>query len=189
MEGRKHKEAQGHFDQFYKDKLRGHVSLHATTTSEHAFKSLIRWSSAQGRGPELVLVEFPGVILPAFQHTLEAMKQMKEQEDIGLIQYLIPSPGNDVADIQMPTYATRPGFKFDLTCLTHDGDSLFFEPGIDFDVAELHDRTSLDETQAIAMHYALANQLALIQGPPGTGKSYVGVALMRVLLASKKSGE
>lgn len=34
---------------------------------------------------------------------------------------------------------------------------------------------------------ALSSELALVQGPPGTGKSYVGIQLVKVLLANTSS--
>ncbi|KAK2558264.1 NFX1-type zinc finger-containing protein 1 [Acropora cervicornis] len=43
----------------------------------------------------------------------------------------------------------------------------------------------LDESQLAAVELALRNKLVLIQGPPGTGKSYVGVALVSLLLSMK----
>ncbi|XP_078352981.1 NFX1-type zinc finger-containing protein 1-like isoform X1 [Oculina patagonica] len=44
-------------------------------------------------------------------------------------------------------------------------------------------KSKLDETQLAAVELALKNRLVLIQGPPGTGKSFVGVALVRLLLS------
>jgi hypothetical protein len=42
----------------------------------------------------------------------------------------------------------------------------------------------LDETQIDAFALALTHEVALIQGPPGTGKTYVGVQIVRALLAN-----
>ena len=53
-------------------------------------------------------------------------------------------------------------------------------------VDELVERTSLDRGQCVALMAALNREFAFIQGPPGTGKSYLGVKLMRVLLACKE---
>lgn len=44
----------------------------------------------------------------------------------------------------------------------------------------------LDESQIIALHTALVNELALIQGPPGTGKTYIGIKLVEILLRNRK---
>jgi DNA replication protein DnaC len=53
-------------------------------------------------------------------------------------------------------------------------------------VDELEGRTELDRGQCRALIAALTREFAFIQGPPGTGKSYLGVQLMRVLLACKR---
>jgi hypothetical protein len=53
-------------------------------------------------------------------------------------------------------------------------------------IDELEARTELDRGQCQALIAALTREFALIQGPPGTGKSYLGVQLMRVLLACKR---
>ncbi|XP_078352990.1 NFX1-type zinc finger-containing protein 1-like [Oculina patagonica] len=44
-------------------------------------------------------------------------------------------------------------------------------------------KKKLDDTQLEAVELAFENKVALIQGPPGTGKSFVGVALVRLLLS------
>lgn len=36
----------------------------------------------------------------------------------------------------------------------------------------------------VVLQRALSSELAIIQGPPGTGKSYVGVQIVRALLAN-----
>jgi hypothetical protein len=53
-------------------------------------------------------------------------------------------------------------------------------------VDELEARTELDRGQCQALIAAVTREFAFIQGPPGTGKSYLGVQLMRVLLACKR---
>jgi DNA replication protein DnaC len=56
-------------------------------------------------------------------------------------------------------------------------------------VDEIEDRTPLDRGQCEAVIAALTREFAFIQGPPGTGKSYLGVALMKVLLGcAEKEG-
>ncbi|XP_062822871.1 NFX1-type zinc finger-containing protein 1 [Anolis carolinensis] len=46
----------------------------------------------------------------------------------------------------------------------------------------------LDETQLEALRLALTKELAIIQGPPGTGKTYVGLKIVRALLANGATG-
>lgn len=48
-------------------------------------------------------------------------------------------------------------------------------------------QTTLDEGQAAALCENLSRGLAFTQGPPGTGKTFLGVSLVKVLLASRSS--
>ena len=45
----------------------------------------------------------------------------------------------------------------------------------------------LDSSQVDALKSALTQELSIIQGPPGTGKTYVGLMIMKILLANKNS--
>ena len=47
----------------------------------------------------------------------------------------------------------------------------------------------LNESQLEAMQHALTSELAIIQGPPGTGKTYVGLKIVKALLANKSYHE
>jgi hypothetical protein len=187
--GKKRTAADAQFRLFFLDKHRAQVSLHPITSSEHALRPLVQWA----RQPtQLSLVEFPGVVLPAFKPTLEALQSMKAERDLIMIEsYLIPqlADKDELKDIRLPMYATRPGFNFEMKCITNDNASLILATNEAFDIKQLQDRTPLDDAKAVSLHHALTNELALIQGPPGTGKSYVGVALMRVLLANKLSSK
>ncbi|EMC99766.1 hypothetical protein BAUCODRAFT_348596 [Baudoinia panamericana UAMH 10762] len=144
---------------------------------------------------ELSLVEFPGVILPAFKPTLEAMQHMsKSPEDIPFRHILAPvstptNPNREV-DVDPPTYATRPGFRYDLSGITHHGTPFHFTPGEDIEAAtaELTSKSSLDHSQARAIISALSRSLALIRGPPGTGKSWTVLQLAKILLGNKAAG-
>lgn len=121
------------------------------------------------------LVEFPGVLLPSFQHTLSALQSISKSLDLPFTDLLLPSVdriAND--DIPLPLYATKPNFAYNLKCLTSDGKDLLFAPRDEPNPLELCHRSSLDYGQATAVLNALRRSLALIQGPPGTGKSYTG---------------
>ena len=50
-------------------------------------------------------------------------------------------------------------------------------------IQEVVSRTELDVGQVKALIAALTREFAFIQGPPGTGKSYLGLQVMKVLLA------
>ena len=45
----------------------------------------------------------------------------------------------------------------------------------------------LDPSQVEALKSALTKELSIIQGPPGTGKTYVGLMIMKILLANRTS--
>ncbi|KAI7341211.1 hypothetical protein KC315_g276 [Hortaea werneckii] len=154
---------------------------------------LILSELSSGGNAHLSLVEFPGVLLPAFQPTLRAMQRLSETLEVPFADILAPvsttaNPTRDV-DIQPPNYATRPGFQFDLSAVTTDGEALRFAPGREIEgaAAELAQYSSLDHGQAEAVVSSLSRSLALIQGPPGTGKSYTGVQLIKILLSHKKA--
>jgi len=51
------------------------------------------------------------------------------------------------------------------------------------------EKLGLDPSQVEALKFALTKELSIIQGPPGTGKTYVGLMIMKLLLANKNSGE
>ncbi|KAI0121975.1 hypothetical protein F4814DRAFT_407105 [Daldinia grandis] len=121
------------------------------------------------------LVEFPGIHLPSFKPTLSALQQIFMTLDLPFSELLVPSAdGQTEVNISPPLYATKPGFVFNLSCLTFNGNDLQFFPRGATNPEELCSRSSLDEGQATALLNSLKRSLALIQGPPGTGKSYTG---------------
>ena len=50
---------------------------------------------------------------------------------------------------------------------------------------EIRAQTTMDDGQAAALCESLSRRLAFTQGPPGTGKTFLGVALVKVLLESR----
>ena len=143
-----------------------------------------------------VLVEFPGILLPSFRPTLEALQHMSTQEDVPFSQLLAPLASSSSsnanvpqsAEIPPPTYALKRGFSFNLGTVAK-GKNLRLTEGQRFDMDMLRSSTSLDDAQCYALVNSLRRSLALIQGPPGTGKSHVAVQLVKVLLASRKAAE
>ncbi|KAL9528303.1 NFX1-type zinc finger-containing protein [Sphaerulina musiva] len=141
---------------------------------------------------QLSIVEFPGVLLPSFEPTLQAMQRISKSLDMPFSYILAPTstpqnPDREV-EVQPPTYATKPGFKYDLSSITSDNQALYFalDDNIVVTAAQLAQKSTLDPGQALAVISALARSLAAIQGPPGTGKSYCGTQLIRILLANKE---
>ncbi|KAK3074007.1 hypothetical protein LTR53_003903 [Teratosphaeriaceae sp. CCFEE 6253] len=148
-----------------------------------------------GHAEQLSLVEFPGVLLPAFRPTLQAMQSMRGTLDLPFAEILAPSSTTSAldrdVDIGPPTYATRPGFRYDLSAVTSGDAQLYMDPTqSDGDVIDqLTAHSPLDYGQAQAVVSSLSRSLALIQGPPGTGKSFTGVQLIKILLGNKKAGD
>lgn len=78
---------------------------------------------------QISLMEFPGVLLPAFMPTLKAMQRMSGTLDVPLADILAPlatpaNPDRDL-DIGLPAYATKPGFEFDLSTITRSGGDFY----------------------------------------------------------------
>ncbi|KAK8017054.1 NFX1-type zinc finger-containing protein 1 [Apiospora rasikravindrae] len=146
----------------------------------------LHWYQSIGPSQERCLVEFPGVLLPSFQHTLEALQQMSKAPKIPFIDLIAPDQQlAGLVDVPPPHYATKPDFVFDLSSLT-DGTPLQHGSDEPLDPELLSQHSTLDATQSAALVASLSMGLALIQGPPGTGKSYTGEKLIQVLLSNKK---
>ncbi|KAF2680876.1 P-loop containing nucleoside triphosphate hydrolase protein [Lentithecium fluviatile CBS 122367] len=137
----------------------------------------------------LTLLEFPKVLIQAFQPTLASLQSMIGKKDLPFTDLLASSGEHIVSHIEPPVYSKQEGFRFDLSCLTSENTPLALSPNQPFDLQELVKSSSLDEKQGEALVHALTRRLAIIQGPPGTGKSFTSVALIRALLAARKQAE
>lgn len=163
----------------------------AKPLSDSDFHNLLSHSIEGSGYAQLSIVEFPGVLLPSFEPTLKAMQHISETLDMPFSHILAPASGpehpNEEMDVQPPTFATRPGFKYDLSKVTTANEAFHFTPGEDITdaAAKLAQSSTLDLGQAQAVIGSLARSFAAIQGPPGTGKSYTGIQLVRVLLSNK----
>ena len=172
----------------HQDPKTAYIVAKLTTTDPEAAADLLS-SCAQWTGDRMCLVEFPGVLLPAFAPTLAALKHMAETLDVPFANLLVP--GSDNVKQQPPAYSSRPGFQYDLSNLLPKGDRADAagtgnrEADVDATLA----RSILDEAQQKAAKHALNSALALIQGPPGTGKSFTGVKLIQTLLESKEAAK
>ncbi|OAA40368.1 Zinc finger, CCCH-type [Metarhizium rileyi] len=161
------------------------VTLQLVDSEAEAVKEVLQWYGAVHTNRQRYLVEFPGVILDSFRHTLAALQQMYRKQDMPFSDILAPAAEAGAAvDIEPALYARKPMFKFDLGCLK---DELMVSPANIPDPAELALVSSLDLTQAAAVLNTLSRKISLIQGPPGTGKSYTGEKIIQVLLGNKKA--
>ncbi|KAL4895634.1 hypothetical protein BDV59DRAFT_211274 [Aspergillus ambiguus] len=136
------------------------------------------------------LVEFPGVLLAAFEPTLRTLQSISESENLPFPDLLLPSdlPIDGRRLVPPPSYTLDPGFTFNLRCLMVNGKDFYIRTGQPVDIKYLQENSGLDSAQAKAAVHSLQHKIGIIQGPPGTGKSYTGVALIKVLLAIRVQG-
>jgi AAA domain/Zinc finger C-x8-C-x5-C-x3-H type (and similar) len=165
----------------YQDAHRASVIVRLVSPNELDVKRIVRPQPTL-TSRSRILCEFPGVLLPSFYPTLKALQHMSTTLDLPFAEIIAPAHTHLAATgIEPPSYAKKPGFKFDLKSIVRNE---HLELSVDdaFDYAALAARSLLDDAQQTAVIDALTRKLALIQGPPGTGKSYTGIALIKVLL-------
>ncbi|KAM0345493.1 hypothetical protein ACHAPU_006420 [Fusarium lateritium] len=136
-----------------------------------------------------VLVNFVDIIPPIFTPILENLQRIKQENHVAFHNWILPTPdGNN--KIPSPLYARKEGFVFPLGCISKNGNSnIELDPKAeieDINIQEIEEATGLDHSQCLGLVGALTREYALIHGPPGTGKSYLGVQLVRTLLAVKE---
>jgi len=149
---------------------------------------------------KFVLVEIPKALFAGFNHTLKRLQQQASTcEKIAFLPSIAPDVAGRNPEVSPPNYAAVEGFAFQLDCLRTNGhisskDPLNLRPNdLESDPAALlHwvdtlcEETTLDRGQARALCENLCRGLAFTQGPPGTGKTFLGISLVRVLLASRR---
>jgi len=159
------------------------VTLNLVETNNASLDQILGgFITGHQRGFEM-LIEFPGVLLPSFLSSLQALQRMSQAGELPFADLLAPVTSSDgqVEDVEPPPYSREGGFRFDLSCLTN-GHALSLPPKEPFDFKTLRQNSTFDDAQASSLVSALTRKLALIQGPPGTGKSYVGINIIKVLL-------
>lgn len=170
-----------------------YVRLHLVDHSSSELDRTLRWCKGIGPSPIKRLVEFPGVLLASFKHTLEALQKLSDNPDLPFSDLIAPetrSSRTGPCALSPPLFARAPGFVYDLGCLMKNGTKEFSAtldclPTAD----EVTSKTSLDVTQSQALLNTLSRELSLIQGPPGTGKSFTGEKIIQVLLANRKKAK
>lgn len=124
--------------------------------------------AARPRGDVKLLVESP-VLFEAIRPFLEALR--REPETFPFAQYLALRPEGFFKGyrINPPTYATVPGFRYNLSSLFLEGDrelnlSVSDPESADDARQALRDGSRLDDSQADAIVDALTREVAMIQG-------------------------
>jgi len=162
------------------------ITVTLATRSQMDFELMTKLRCKKTRG---LLIELPGVIPGTFIPVLENLQNMQKQSRLPFREWILPEQASseDPLEIPPPLYAQGEGFQFSLKPLLIDADDdLSIDARMtcnDSDVIDqIEERTELDRGQCEALVAALTREFSFIQGPPGTGKSYLGVALMKVLL-------
>ncbi|KAL6854624.1 hypothetical protein J3F83DRAFT_477514 [Trichoderma novae-zelandiae] len=163
-----------------------HVNLQLIDANRDDVTEALDWYKSMGLSRHRYLVEFPGILLASFKHTLDALKQMSQRPKMPFVDLLAPTniTATEV-DLQPPLYARAAGFTFDIGCITNDESEFLLSPQRPLNPRLVEARTTLDRTQSSALLNTLSRELSLIQGPPGTGKSYSGEKIIKILLANK----
>ncbi|KAG6104174.1 hypothetical protein E4U31_002197 [Claviceps sp. LM219 group G6] len=164
-----------------------YITLQLVENDEEEVQKSLEWYRPIGVPKQRFLVEFPGVLLDSFKHTLAALQDLYKRPDVPFSD-TIASPPEAAANVvvQPPLFARRPGFNYDAGCLQA---GLVLSPMNNTDSQELASRTGLDESQSIAVLNTLSREISLVQGPPGTGKSYTGEKIIQVLLQNKTKAQ
>ena len=166
------------------------VRLQLIDPGQYEVGQVLRWYRNIGTSLRRHLVEFPGILIASFKHTLAALQRLYEHPNIPFSDLIAPSPSSGRAlAIKAPLYTRKGGFTFNLECLTQGKASFVMHPQNPPRPEELASRSTLDSTQSSALLNTLSRELSLIQGPPGTGKSYTGEKIIKVLLEHKKSAK
>lgn len=141
-----------------------YVNMHLVSNSRADFDRVLKWAREIGHAPNRRLVEFPGILLPSFQYTLEALQELSRKPDLPFTDLIAPdgqSPTEGLV-VPPPLFARAPGFSYDLQCLAIDGRA--FPVGLDTvpTAKEVSSRTGLDLTQSEALIYTLFRELSLM---------------------------
>ena len=133
------------------------------------------------------------VLSTGFFASVNILKSLQRMMQIPLEEELLPLPlraltgthNTVVPPEHIPSYIPEDGI-IDLAVSEHL--TIRNLPLLDAEVfiQEVVDRSTLDISQATALHHALTRRVALIQGPPGTGKSFLGTLLANAILKMKR---
>ncbi|KAB8302222.1 hypothetical protein EYC80_005667 [Monilinia laxa] len=169
------------------------IMTEITTHSQQDFESLMLLSSLATEG---ILIELPSVILATFTPILEKLQYMQCLNLLPFRQWILHNRrgfgDSATMDIPPPLYARGSRFAYSLSSILNDGTGKDLQNQSSStavnDAAlldEIERRTELDRGQSEALLAALLREFCHIQGPPGTGKSFLGVKIVKILLAHR----
>lgn len=143
-------------------------------------------------------MEFPNTLLAGLQWCLERLRRLSgTSKDFAFASQLAGDLDNINSLNPPPEYALENGYAFNLRSLRSNASDelespLKFNPltytetnNKEAMLQEIRAQTTMDDGQAAALCESLSRRLAFTQGPPGTGKTFLGVAIVKVLLESR----
>ncbi|KAL2285257.1 hypothetical protein FJTKL_08217 [Diaporthe vaccinii] len=146
------------------DKDHLYINMHLVGKSRGDATRVLAWFREIGNTPNKRLVEFPGVLLPSFQYTLEALQELSRKPDLPFADLIAPestSPAESV-NIPPPLFARAPGFTFDMKCLAVDHKEFPVDISNVPTVEEVSSRTGLDATQSEALLNTVSREVSLM---------------------------
>ncbi|XP_013414142.1 NFX1-type zinc finger-containing protein 1-like [Lingula anatina] len=154
---------------------KGIIELHCDTESLAVLSASMR---------EVFVMVESSAYFEAYRHVLRGLQELS-QENLPLQEYII---GCDSAP-RPPKYILDSGLPLDLTCLI-DRDIVGRQKFEAVDIFKEDtwpdaEKLNLDESQSAALKSALTKEFSVIQGPPGTGKTYIGLKVVRALMANR----
>lgn len=140
------------------------VNMHLVGNSSEDAGRVLRWYREIGNFPNRRLVEFPGVLLPSFQYTLEALQDLSRKPDLPFTDLIAPdSPSqSERVIVSPPLFARAQGFSFDMKCLALDGKAFSVRLDRVPTVDEVSSRTGLDATQSGALLNTISREVSLM---------------------------
>lgn len=166
-----------------KDLAKGQVAIRIMGESDANVTAGLQ--SGQPSTEAYVIVESTAAYFEAYYHVLKSL-QREEMEDVPFTRYLLRLE----PIVSPPAYLLRrkSGDIYDFSSMFPDHEKKFGRSSIRISQSEWPNdwADTLDIAQREALKQGLTKELAIIQGPPGTGKTFLGLILVKLLLANLK---
>lgn len=86
----------------FADTYRAHAVVRFVASNRDTAKQVISFFDSHNRGAQMALVEFPGVLVPAFQPTLAALQQMSMSLDLPFTDLILQNDRDDENGVVAP---------------------------------------------------------------------------------------
>lgn len=140
-----------------------YVNMHIVGKSKADLTRVLTWFREIVNSPNKRLVEFPGILLPSFQYTLEALQQLSRKPDIPFTDLIAPESTSPAETTVPPPLFARPAaFTFDMKCLAVDRKEFSIDINNLPAVEEVSTRTGLDTTQSQALLNTVSREVSLM---------------------------